>query len=96
MNPTEHNETRLELAEAMPHIVWTQRPDGRVTYFNRRWTEYTGRTLAEALAEGAADAVHPDDRPELRRLFAEARAGEAAAEATYRLRRGSDGSYRWH
>ena len=29
------------LADAMPQIVWTARPDGQVDYYNRRWYEFT-------------------------------------------------------
>jgi GAF domain-containing protein len=32
------------LADAVPHVLWTTAPDGRVTSLNRRWYEYTGRT----------------------------------------------------
>ena len=31
-----------QLADAMPQIVWTARPDGDIDYLNRRWTEFTG------------------------------------------------------
>ena len=31
-----------QLADAMPQIVWTARPDGNIDYLNRRWTEFTG------------------------------------------------------
>lgn len=31
-----------QLADAMPQIVWTARPDGSVDYFNERWYELTG------------------------------------------------------
>jgi PAS domain S-box-containing protein len=30
-----------ELADAMPQIVWTARPDGYIDYFNRQWYEFT-------------------------------------------------------
>src|SRR5207245_375714 len=36
------------LAEAIPQIVWTARPDGHVDYFNHRWSEYTGLGDAES------------------------------------------------
>jgi PAS domain S-box-containing protein len=96
MNQHDPHAHRLELADAMPHIVWMQDSDGRLTYFNRLWTEYTGRTLAESLASGSAETVHPEDRPALVRLFGEARGRGEAVEATYRLRRAADGVYRWH
>jgi PAS domain S-box-containing protein len=31
-----------QLADAMPQIVWTARPDGVVDYFNERWYHFTG------------------------------------------------------
>jgi PAS domain S-box-containing protein len=31
-----------QLADTMPQIVWTARPDGCVDYYNERWYEYTG------------------------------------------------------
>jgi PAS domain-containing protein len=35
------------LADAMPQIVWTARPDGQLDYYNQRWFDYTGTTLDE-------------------------------------------------
>ena len=30
-----------QLADAMPQIVWTARPDGTIDYFNERWYQFT-------------------------------------------------------
>ena len=87
---------RWELAEAMPHIVWTFDAAGTSTYFNRRWTEYTGLDLEATLRVGSHPLVHPDDLPEVRRLFEQSRALGAPIETSYRLRRASDGAFRWH
>ena len=38
----ESEERYRALADAMPQIVWTSRADGKATYYNRRWFEYTG------------------------------------------------------
>jgi PAS domain S-box-containing protein len=45
-----------EIAELLPHVVWTAAADGRVDFANRRWREYGlgGRTWLES--------VHPDER----------------------------------
>lgn len=83
------------LADAIPHIVWTQDETGVANYFNRRWIEYTGLGLDETLKVGASDFVHPDDLPELLRLLRTSRERNESAEAWYRLRR-HDGAYRWH
>ncbi len=79
-----------DLADAMPHIVWTHGPDGDATYFNRKWTEYTGLDLKQTLQVGAHTLIHPDDLAEVHRVFGEARERGAAFSATYRLRRARD------
>jgi len=92
----EHARGRRELADAMPHIVWTSDAAGKVTWFNRKWTEYTGLDLAETLRVGAGTLVHPDDLPALASMFPDAISRGQPISATYRLRRKSDGSWRWH
>ncbi|UYZ57859.1 PAS domain-containing protein [Hymenobacter latericus] len=49
------------LAESIPDMLWIARPDGSITYFNKRWSEYTGITLEEGLEWGWGPAMHPDD-----------------------------------
>ncbi len=85
-----------DLADAMPHIVWIDGPGGAVTYFNRKWTEYTGLDLAETLRVGAETLVHPDDLGEVRRAFGEGKRNGTGFATTYRLRCARDGAYRWH
>src|SRR5262249_54270304 len=36
------------LAEAIPNVVWTAAADGAITYFSRRWYEYTGQSSDQA------------------------------------------------
>ena len=84
-----------ELADAMPHVVWTHDADGVVGYFNRAWVAYTGADLAAVRAHGAASFVHPDDHDRVVQLFTDARRLGTPLETTYRLRR-HDGVYRWH
>lgn len=87
-----------EIADAMPHIVWSHDVNGTATYFNRKWTEYTGSDLAQTVASGAESFMHPDDRARVLEQFLAAREpGSKAGEfdATYRIRR-HDGEYRWH
>jgi PAS domain S-box-containing protein len=45
-----------DIAELLPHVVWTATADGRVDFANRRWLEFAGagRTWL--------DAAHPDER----------------------------------
>jgi PAS domain S-box-containing protein len=85
------------LADAMPQIVWTARPDGYLDYYNRRWFEYTGFTEEETFAvEGWKSVLHPDDVELCReRWYASVQNGEEF-KCELRFRRASDGAYRWH
>jgi PAS domain S-box-containing protein len=86
------NERYREMAEAMPQIVWTSRPDGSVDYFNRRWFEYTGRGDGEIDSWG--DDIHPDDGARLLQQWAAAVATGGHYEIECRFKR-ADGDYRW-
>jgi PAS domain S-box-containing protein len=86
-----------DLADAMPQIVWTSRPDGYLDYYNRRWFEYTGISREQTYSpDGWKAVLHPDDSKMcLSRWYDAVRTGEAY-DIEYRFRRASDGTYRWH
>jgi two-component system cell cycle sensor histidine kinase/response regulator CckA len=85
------------LAEAIPQIVWTARPDGHVDYHNRRWFEYTGLTEQESTGKDPWRAIiHPDDGQGHREQWAESVRTGNVFEFECRFRRASDGSDRWH
>lgn len=50
------------LAENMPNMVWTAKPDGIISYCNRKWNEFSGLTLEELNNGGWEELIHPDDR----------------------------------
>lgn len=83
------------LAEAIPSIVWTARSDGYVDFHNKRWHEYVA-TDSDGKGETWLGVLHPDDHQRSLQKWKEAQESGKAFEAEYRLRRGSDGSYRWH
>ena len=79
--------------DALPGLVWTTLPDGRVDFLSRSWREFTGLGSEELLEKGWYAASHPEDLPE---LVAWWRTGLLAGEANAmeaRLRR-LDGEYR--
>jgi PAS domain S-box-containing protein len=91
----ESAERYRQLADAMPQIVWTADAEGRGTYYNRRWFEYTGTAADEAGERAWANVVHPDDLPQaVSRRRETLRTGEVF-EVEYRFR-AADGTYRWH
>ena len=84
------------LADSMPQIVWTARPDGHLDYYNRRWFEYSGSTLERSEGWAWQPLVHAEDFERCLRLWTMALESGEAFETEYRIRRASDGAYRWH
>jgi PAS domain S-box-containing protein len=84
-----------QLADAMPQIVWTARPDGDIEYMNRQWHDFTG--LPETLGnEGWGQILHPDEAgPAGERWAASVRSG-APFEMEMRLLDRRRHVYRWH
>ncbi len=90
------SEVRLRtITNAVPAFVWFATPDGHLHYFNDRWYEYTGQTEAEALPDGWADMLHPDEVERTAIAWAKARARGDSYEIEVRYRR-RDGAYRWY
>lgn len=84
------------LLEAMPQMVWTADAEGRVEYANRRWWEYTGLSVAHAVRLDWDLLVHPEDRGRTWQAWNQAAESGGVFEIENRLRRATDGGYRWH
>jgi PAS domain S-box-containing protein len=84
-----------QLADLLPQIVWTARPDGTVDYLNRRWAEFTG--LAETVGnEGWAEILHPDEATRAAERWAASMQKGAPFEMELRLLDRHTHVYRWH
>jgi len=84
------------LTDLMPLCVWAANREGRITYTNKAWAEYTGLDAHAANDRGHLAVIHPDDRERVLDAWTAAvRAGEPLV-VEYRLRRAADGAYRWH
>jgi PAS domain S-box-containing protein len=93
----EANEQRYRfLAESIPQQVWTAQPDGALDYVNRRTVEYFARPGAEIIGDNWQQVIHPDDLDACLERWRSALATGEVYEVEFRLRRGSDGDYRWH
>jgi PAS domain S-box-containing protein len=84
------------LLEAIPDMVWNASADGHVEYANRRWFEYTGLQLDQATRFGWDHLLHPDDSDRTYAAWKQGDNGNTVFEIEHRLRRATDGSYRWH
>ena len=50
------------LADSMPQMVWSTRPDGHHDYYNARWYEFTGMPPGSTDGEAWSGMFHPDDQ----------------------------------
>lgn len=83
------------LVDVGPNFVWLATPDGALHYLNDRWYEFTGQRPEEALPDGWAAVLHPDDAGRTATTWAEARAQGVTYGIEVRYRR-YDGEYRWY
>ena len=84
------------LAETIPQLAWMTAPDGSVLWFNRRWYEYTVTSPEQAMGSGWSTVLHPGDLHRTIDVWTNATRTGTLYEIEYRLRRGNDGTYRWH
>ncbi|HTQ78334.1 MAG TPA: PAS domain-containing protein [Burkholderiales bacterium] len=84
-----------EIADTIPHMLWTARPDGVVDFVNARTVEYTGLSAKQLSGWGWEPVIHPEDFDACVARWRLALASGMSFEADYRLRR-ADGKYRWH
>ncbi|HWK00849.1 MAG TPA: response regulator [Xanthobacteraceae bacterium] len=90
----EESERRFRaVADTMPQLVWSIRPDGRYDYYNQRCLEFAGGPPNEY---GGAwqELIHPDDIERARETWRRALKSGGRYESELRLR-GADGEYHW-
>ncbi|HOF87807.1 MAG TPA: PAS domain S-box protein [Armatimonadota bacterium] len=84
-----------QLADAMPQLVWTAEPDGRVDYYNERRLEYAGITPTERDGYEWGPMLHPDDLQRTVEAWQHALSTGDIYQIEHRVRM-ADGRYRWH
>jgi PAS domain S-box-containing protein len=90
----ESEERFRTLAESVPQLAWTFRPDGRCDFLTRQWLEYTGYPESSQSGDGWAGHVHAEDRPRVQSQWAQAVQRGDSFDTEFRLRR-ADGVFRW-
>ena len=83
-----------ELAEMVPHFVWSAAADGSVDYYSAQATEYSGVPESELHGFSWAQALHPDDRGYTVKAWLEALEQQRPHNVEHRVR-GRDGTYQW-
>jgi PAS domain S-box-containing protein len=79
--------------DGAPLMLWVSGPDKLCTFVNSGWRKFTGRTLEQALSNGWAQNVHPDDLHRCLLTYKSAFDARESFAIEHRLRR-ADGEYR--
>jgi PAS domain S-box-containing protein len=74
------------LSNDLPVGVYETDPAGRVVFVNRKWSEMTGLSLAEATRPEAGEVIHPDDRDRVSGQWDQTVATGGVFSGEYRLR----------
>lgn len=91
---TQSRDFYFGLFESFPFMVWCSDDQGRSIFYNRVYTDFTGKTTDDLKIESWKDLIHPDDRERIVNLTDNALEGRSPIKLEYRLRR-KDGAYHW-
>ena len=80
------------LIQAAPQIIWVADADGQVALLNKAWHEFSGRTDEESLGTRWAEALHPEDLPDVLAKWERAYTHGETYSGECRFQ-GKDGSY---
>lgn len=84
-----------QLADALPQIVWTARPDGFIDYYNERWYEYTGFPRGDYGDQSWKPILHPDDVQRCVDTYYNCVRTGSLYQIEYRFKDRRTGGYRW-
>jgi PAS domain S-box-containing protein len=85
-----------QLANAVPQIVFVANAEGKITYINEQWMEFSGLTLTQtSTPEILAEIIHPDDRERVFGAWTKAFISGTPYEVEGRMRNHKSGEYRW-
>ena len=90
----ESEERYRSLTAAITSIVWTTDAKGRFVTPQPGWTAYTGQSWEQLREFGWSEAIHPDDRETIQRVWNAACVSETLYESSGRLWHASSHAYR--
>ncbi len=90
----ESEERFRAVVNSAPVMVWMSDPQKRFTFFNKRWLEFTGRTMEKELWDGWKEGILEEDLNSGLAVYNAAYEERRDFEVEFRLQR-HDGQYRW-
>jgi PAS domain S-box-containing protein len=89
----EGEERFRDMANNISQLAWMADEKGYIFWYNDRWFDYTGTTLADVVGWGGQETLHPDHRQRVMEKIKRSFAAGEVWEDTFPLR-ARDGSYR--
>ena len=90
-----HSEAQFRsLASAAPVMIWMVDAEGRCTWVNEAWAQFTGRSVDDALRLSLGDTVHPEDQAQRRARAQAALSARQPFRSQYRIQ-SREGAWRW-
>ncbi|MBD2753398.1 CheR family methyltransferase [Spirosoma validum] len=83
-----------QIADNAPTLIWVTDAQGNITFLNKEWINYTGRSLEEVKQHGWVEAFHPDDWAAYIKTYTTHVKAQQPFTVEYRLGR-HDGDYHW-
>lgn len=82
-----------QLADSIPQLAWTARPDGHIFWYNQRWYDYTATTPDQMEGWGWQSVHDPEELPKVLEVWKSSIATGESFEMVFPLR-GADGQFR--
>lgn len=82
-----------DIADSTPVLVWISDVSKTCVWFNSRWLDFTGRSMAQEIGYGWVSGIHPDDLGRCVEVYERAFDRREAYRTEYRRRR-YDGEWR--
>jgi PAS domain S-box-containing protein len=87
-------ESYLKFLENRPYLICRLNTQGQFNYFNKKWLDYTGRSIDDEIYRGWISKIHFEDRPAFEELLNLAIAKHGNFKTEFRLL-DRNGEYRW-
>jgi PAS domain S-box-containing protein len=91
---TETEKRFVTMADAAPVMIWLTDEDGLCTFVNKKWLDFTGKSIREEIGTLWSYDIHPADSIHVNEIFTTAFETRATFSCEYRIKR-HDGEYRW-